>query len=65
MKGMAILCAVMVFTLAACGGSGGTPAADSEVQREADTYAIDQTREDVAQGGVDAGRRPDDEHLGA
>ena len=44
MKGMAILCAVMVFTLAACGGSGGTPAADSEVQREADTYAIDQLR---------------------
>jgi ketosteroid isomerase-like protein len=42
MKRMAILGAAIILTLAACGGKGGEPAADSDVRRQADTYAIDQ-----------------------
>jgi uncharacterized protein (TIGR02246 family) len=34
--------AVLVASLAACGGSGGSSASEQELQREADLYAIDQ-----------------------
>jgi ketosteroid isomerase-like protein len=42
MKRMATVCVLLVVSLTACGGSNKTPAVSPELQKEADSYAIDQ-----------------------
>ena len=42
MKRLAMLGLALVLTLAACGGSGKKSTADTQLQTEADSYAIDQ-----------------------
>ena len=46
MKRMAILVLSLTVTLAACGGSGKQSAAEQQLQRQADLYAIDQIEEE-------------------
>ena len=60
-------CGVVLLVLAArrVRRLGQEATADAELQTEADIYADRPDREDVAQGRVDARRRPDDDDLGA
>jgi ketosteroid isomerase-like protein len=42
MKRTAAICVLLVVSLTACGGSSKTPAVSPELQKQADSYAIDQ-----------------------
>ena len=42
MRRMVILCVAVALVLAGCGGSGKKSVAEQELQRQADSYAIDQ-----------------------
>ena len=62
---VAIAVGALVGALAASGGSSESSASEQEMQHNADLWAIDQHREELPQGDVEEGHRPDDEPVGA
>ena len=65
MRTIGILLAGLVLLVSGCGGSSSTSAADQQLQHAGGHHRDRPDREDMAQGGVDEGHRPDDDRLGA